>query len=167
MSDEQEILVKRNDRDISIKLSDIRNTERKALRSTIASLTEMVRLYRIVNNTYEALEEDLLSEIASLTEQRDRWAKALMGLTPGGSEFVGDPERCVKHIAAMRRSEHALHIQARIRLARYEAVVEAARAMKERSGVSYYDSPYEHALDDAIEALDSTDDSRSALQGEK
>lgn len=27
-----------------------------------------------------------------------KWERALVGLTPGGSEFVGDPERCTQHL---------------------------------------------------------------------
>lgn len=37
-------------------------------------------------------------EIARLRAEVARWKSAVEGLTPGGSEYVDDPERCAEHI---------------------------------------------------------------------
>src|SRR5687767_11215945 len=58
------------------------------------------------------MDKDASEAIARLTKQRDayqvtavekhdeltRWKKAVEGLTPGGSEFANDPERCAQFI---------------------------------------------------------------------
>jgi hypothetical protein len=40
-----------------------------------------------------------------------RYKKALEGLTPGGSEFVDDPERCATLIRSSRETQHGLLIK--------------------------------------------------------
>ena len=40
------------------------------------------------------------AEVAELKRHLARWKKAIEGLTPSGSEFVDDPERCAVHILA-------------------------------------------------------------------
>jgi hypothetical protein len=38
------------------------------------------------------------AELAALQSENARWKHAVEGLTPGGSEFVDDPEACAKFI---------------------------------------------------------------------
>jgi hypothetical protein len=55
----------------------------------------------------------LLAEDRRFLEiDRDRYDHALQSLTPGGSEFVRDPERCVQTVTELRRGEHAAMVKA-------------------------------------------------------
>lgn len=57
----------------------------------------------------EALKEQLRTARAALDAERQRaevWSHALQSLTPGGSEYVDDPERCV---AFLRDKFDSLH----------------------------------------------------------
>lgn len=38
----------------------------------------------------------------------ERYEKAITSLTPGGSEFVNDPEYCAKHVKEFQASQHRL-----------------------------------------------------------
>jgi hypothetical protein len=48
----------------------------------------------------------LLSHIEALGAERDKAMRALESLTPGGSEYVNDVERCVETIKATRATQH-------------------------------------------------------------
>src|SRR5688572_12715491 len=50
---------------------------------------------------------DLLAAIRSRDEEVRSWSLALQSLTPGGSEFVDDPARCVAFVRDTRESQHA------------------------------------------------------------
>ena len=39
-----------------------------------------------------------------------KWEKALISLTPGGSEFCGDAEYCLKYIKDFQASQHKMII---------------------------------------------------------
>jgi len=39
------------------------------------------------------------------------WEKALVSLTAGGSEFVGDPKRCVEYVKEIQASQHRLIVK--------------------------------------------------------
>ena len=47
-------------------------------------------------------------EIKKLKEERDRYEKAIVSLTPSGSEFVNDPEYCAKHVKEYQASQHGI-----------------------------------------------------------
>lgn len=40
--------------------------------------------------------------------ERERYEKAIVSLTPGGSEFVNEPEYCVKYVKEYQQSQHDL-----------------------------------------------------------
>lgn len=48
-----------------------------------------------------------------MSKQKDpcKWEKALVSLTPGGSEFCGDPEYCVKYIKEFQKVQHEFIIK--------------------------------------------------------
>lgn len=46
----------------------------------------------------EACRARFLAKIDSLEALCKRWKNAIEGLTPGGSEYADDPERCAEHI---------------------------------------------------------------------
>ena len=54
-------------------------------------------------------------------EERDRYDRALQSLTPGGSEFVHDPERCVAFVQQARRGEMETMRRLAAKLKEYEA----------------------------------------------
>ncbi|MEO7048961.1 MAG: hypothetical protein ABI091_26900 [Ferruginibacter sp.] len=41
-----------------------------------------------------------------LKEDNERYEKAIVSLTPGGSEFIGDPEYCAKIVKEFQASQH-------------------------------------------------------------
>jgi hypothetical protein len=41
-----------------------------------------------------------------MTDKKLTWEKALLGLTPGGSEFVDDPHYCFDYIKDYQASQH-------------------------------------------------------------
>ena len=41
-----------------------------------------------------------LADLAAMEKERDRWRRALNDCTPGGSEYAGNPEECVRYIRA-------------------------------------------------------------------
>ena len=66
---------------------------------------------RIVNNAESMLEgresiATLLTDHARLVEQGDKWRLALEALTPQGSEFHNDLERCVEYVRARLDERH-------------------------------------------------------------
>ena len=48
------------------------------------------------------------NEYDKLKEERDRYEKSIVSLTPSGSEFVNDPEYCAKHVKDYQASQHKL-----------------------------------------------------------
>ena len=56
--------------------------------------------------------EDALDRIADLRTALEQpmqpcaWSLALQSLTPGGSEYVDDPPRCVAYVREARESQH-------------------------------------------------------------
>jgi DNA repair exonuclease SbcCD ATPase subunit len=60
--------------------------------------------------------------------ERDRYDMALQSLTPGGSEFVHDPERCVETVRALRRGEHEAAVKYAVRVKELEAECAALKA---------------------------------------
>jgi rubredoxin len=53
------------------------------------------------------LVDQLLDQYDMLQWRAQEWALALQSLTPGGSEYVDDPERCVAFVRETRKSQHA------------------------------------------------------------
>ncbi len=53
-------------------------------------------------------DEIKLNEYDKLKEERDRYEKAIVSLTPSGSEFVNDPEYCAKHVKEYQASQHGI-----------------------------------------------------------
>lgn len=58
--------------------------------------------YHLAASETSALE----SRLEAVEKERDRWRLALEGLTPQGSEYHNDVERCVKHVRDVRLSQH-------------------------------------------------------------
>lgn len=54
----------------------------------------------------ERIKAKKLVEEAEL--KAEMWERALCSLTPGGSEFAGDPEYCVRVIREQRMTQHQL-----------------------------------------------------------
>ena len=42
----------------------------------------------------------------------DKWRLALESLTPGGSEFVNDLDRCLEYVNAQRNRQHEMLVKA-------------------------------------------------------
>jgi hypothetical protein len=61
----------------------------------LAMLAEVERLTGEVAE-YKAGREDLIQTGLSLVADRSRFRSAILSLTPGGSEFYDEPERCVE-----------------------------------------------------------------------
>jgi hypothetical protein len=57
-------------------------------------------------NTRSDTAQTSLNEAQKRIEQLDRCRLALESLTPQGSEFVNDPERCVEYVRAARTLQH-------------------------------------------------------------
>lgn len=55
-------------------------------------------------------------------QEQEKWEKALVSLTPGGSEFAGDPENCVRHIRERFENNHKLTAEAIKERKRLEAI---------------------------------------------
>lgn len=70
----------------------------------------------------KAIDKDAV--IAARDAEIARWKKAVEGLTPGGSEFFNDPERCAKFIRDFQMSIPA-------RIVRQEAEIAALRGVLE------------------------------------
>jgi hypothetical protein len=49
---------------------------------------------------------DLQARLAAAEAKGHEWALALQSLTPGGSEYVDDPARCVGFVRETRESQH-------------------------------------------------------------
>lgn len=58
----------------------------------------------------------IISRHAREAEINSPAMKALVSLTPGGSEFVDDPERCVAVVRATRDSQHRVIVQFKMRM---------------------------------------------------
>lgn len=65
-----------------------------------AALFEAKTQLKEMDNTVKLCDTvmDLYRELAESQSMTLRWKKAVEGLTPSGSEFVDDPERCAAHI---------------------------------------------------------------------
>lgn len=50
-----------------------------------------------------------------------RYKRALEGLTPGGSEFVDEPERCAEYVKHSRMHQHRMIVKTVTRLKELEA----------------------------------------------
>ena len=55
-----------------------------------------------------AVIEEQHATITAQAKQLASWSLALQSLTPGGSEYVDDPERCVRFVRETRESQHAM-----------------------------------------------------------
>lgn len=95
--------------------------ERNSLRSRLQESVDEVRV--------------LSTQVVDVEDQRDRLRSrlqeaeaALQSLTPGGSEFVNDPWRCVKFARDARDIEHAALMKKHARLQEAEAERDKARA---------------------------------------
>jgi len=53
-------------------------------------------------------EADLRRQLAAEKERADERELALQSLTPGGSEFINDPQRCVEHVRGVNSVRHRL-----------------------------------------------------------
>ncbi len=69
-------------------------------------------------------EEIISSTMRPLTEKSEVWRKQLVGLTPGGSEFVDDPKRCADFVKDRRDSQHKLLIESAKELKAVRPLVE-------------------------------------------
>ena len=72
-----------------------------------------------------ALEFDAIAR--ERDEAAEKWERALVGLTPGGSEFVGEPENCVRFVR--ERLETVIQVQKRA-LAAEKAAENLADALR-------------------------------------
>jgi DNA repair exonuclease SbcCD ATPase subunit len=52
--------------------------------------------------------ETLLSHISTLEERVEKLDLVLQSLTPGGSEFVNDPKRCIEYVKDIREDQFRL-----------------------------------------------------------
>jgi hypothetical protein len=66
---------------------------------------------------------DWAADRKALVMDRDRYDLALQSLTPGGSEFVHDPWKCVDTVRALRLGDH----DAMIRFSKEAAALRAER----------------------------------------
>lgn len=75
---------------------------------------------------------ELRAELTALRSSQQRWERALVGLTPGGSEFVGDPEKCIKFVEERREALMRLFIDKKAELERLKSSQqeEMARAVR-------------------------------------
>ena len=88
-------------------------------------LQESVDEVRVLSTQVVDVEDQLFLLRSRLQEAE----AALQSLTPGGSEFVNDPWRCVKFARDARDIEHAALMKKHARLQEAEKVVGAARAI--------------------------------------
>lgn len=58
-----------------------------------------------IDRRHEIALEDARGRDA-LKAEMNKWERALVSLTPGGSEFVGSPERCVEVVNHLRGADH-------------------------------------------------------------
>lgn len=61
---------------------------------------------KITLNTYEQLMKQAADKLAECQMRNAELMKILVDLTPGGSEFVDDPQRCATHIRGRLDSLH-------------------------------------------------------------
>lgn len=86
-------------------------TERDDLQRQVADLTAKLEAKTIALHCYEQSLTDTARERDDLTRRLEeaqadkrKWALALQELTPGGSEYVDDPKRCVTYVRDTRSS---------------------------------------------------------------
>ncbi len=98
--------------------------------------------------------ESLREELEDCRRKLEAYTRELEGLTPGGSEFVGDPKRCADVVRVLRAGEHRALVSAKRQLAASSianaALREAAQVMLDEFNV--YDAPLEHERDDGAKA---------------
>lgn len=82
----------------------------QSLMDEAGRLREEVEMLRSEAGYHDAKDviEQLNSHLAAQSAEIARWKKALEGLTPQGSEFVNDPERCAAYVQDARTSERSL-----------------------------------------------------------
>jgi hypothetical protein len=98
------------ERDRLITRLEVAEKERDSLQSTLAEQDELFNATAVLEN------EAALLDRAERAEAKYRTAMlALESLTPGGSEFVGDVERCVAHVRA-RQTALLDNIKRQVRL---------------------------------------------------
>lgn len=68
------------------------------------------------------------AELAATQSMLARWKRAIEGLTPGGSEFADDPERCALFIRDRTNYPRQI-VELRTELARLRAIEQAARQL--------------------------------------
>lgn len=56
----------------------------------------------------DAVFSEAAEALAAAEAERKRYDMALQSLTPGGSEYVSDPERCVEHVRERLHAQHDL-----------------------------------------------------------
>jgi hypothetical protein len=92
------------------------------------------------------LRSQIVPVVDALCDERDRLAaerdaekaradkadRALQSLTPCGSEYVNDPERCVRYVRESRDMQHRNIMSRQKRIVELEAERDAARAEVER-----------------------------------
>lgn len=61
-----------------------------------------------------------------------RWSLALQSLTPGGSEYVDDPERCVSYIRETRDCQHQTIVRKVREIQRQATLIEKFRDLLAR-----------------------------------
>lgn len=79
-------------------------------RDTENIIAAMVEMYQAAANKSEqriiALQEREHELMLRASANPSEWEKALVSLTPGGSEYVGDPQRCVEVVREYRDLQH-------------------------------------------------------------
>lgn len=69
----------------------------------------------------------VLCEALRIGREHNGAMRALESLTPGGSEFVGDVERCIQEIRYHRELQHKIIVDFKKRLDAAEAELDAIR----------------------------------------
>jgi hypothetical protein len=81
----------------------------------------------------DSLTAELQKENDKLAAGLRKWELALQSLTPGGSEYVGDPERCVAHVR--RSTESRWEFTKKTKIERDELQKENARLKEIIDGI--------------------------------
>lgn len=76
----------------------------------------------------------LADEHERVINERDRYHLALQSLTPGGSEYHGDPARCVAYVHELRESQHRVILAGKKREKRLQAILDAERGVRGLEG---------------------------------
>lgn len=98
-----------------VAIAPLNDAELAALRKRIADMIEVDRR----EGTHWIDREIWQRTLATLDAEQQRaekWSLALQSLTPGGSEYVDDPERCVAFVRETRERQHATILNLKQRL---------------------------------------------------